>query len=266
MKNIKTRQAEYEKRVRALLDWIAAQGTQLQEYKFGDTLDEAKAAQAHLRNLVVTEQPPQQGEKLDLETLFAEIQTELKVNDRAPYVPPEGLSPESVEDAMSKLGDNERKFGESVRNNRFKFIQKEETKLSPEKVAEFKESFEHFDANKNNQLDRIEFKAACTTMNVPFKDDKAFDAVFVKATDGGSHVSLDQFVRFMTEVQEDRDTPEQVKASFKMMADDRDFIVADQLNVPPITQEDVQFLSTAMPAKDTGLDYNAYVDANFVKA
>jgi Ca2+-binding EF-hand superfamily protein len=264
-KNINTRKAEYEKRAKTLQEWVAGAGTQLSEYKFGDTLDEAKAAQAHLRNLVVTEEPPMQGEKLDLETLFAEIQTELKVNDRAPYTPPGGLSPEAIEDSMIKLSETERKFGASVRENRFRFIKKEESKLSEEKIAEFKESFQHFDANKNNQLDRTEFKAACTVMNVPVKDEKVFEAVFLKATEGATHVSEDQFIKFMTELLEDKDTPEQVKASFKMMADDKDFITADQMNVPPISQEDVQYLSTAMPQKDSGLDYAAYVDANFVK-
>ncbi len=108
---------------------------------------------------------------------------------------------------------------------------------------------------------------------------------------GTGSVNLDQYLAYMTRLQEDRDSADQVLAAFKSLAnDDAEGVTAQQLAVPPLSEEDVKFLAcmgsihalspcavmmltfvgslcftcaAAMPAKGDKLDYAAFVQANF---
>jgi len=51
------------------------------------------------------------------------------------------------------------------------------------------------------------------------------------------------------------------------MAADSDTISGDQLNIPPLTDEDVAYLKSAMPKLDNDrYDYNAFVDLSFTSS
>jgi Ca2+-binding EF-hand superfamily protein len=138
------------------------------------------------------------------------------VNNRAPFRPPAHVAPEAIEEGFNRLWEAEKAFGQRVRENRFRFVQKHETKISPEQLAEFESSFKHFDTNKNNSLDKTEFKAAAAALSIPFKDEKAFDQVFSSISEGATTVNLTQFVKYMTARQEDKDTPDQVSLSISI--------------------------------------------------
>jgi len=266
-KAINTRKAEYEARVRALLEWCAEKEKQYSEPKFGETLDDANASQAALKAYYMAEKPTKIAEKIDIETLFAEIQTELKVNDRPPYVPPEHLSTDALDSTWEHLSHTEKGYGTAARTNRFRFVRKEETKLSAEKIAEFRESFAHFDANKDDALDRMEFKAACGAMSVVFKTDAEMGKTFSQVAEGKNAINQEQYIRYMTQLQEDKDTPEQVTEAFKSLANDGDTITVAQLAVPPLTEDDAKFLTSEMPDRGGGqYDYRDFVSRNFVSA
>ena len=67
-----------------------------------------------------------------------------------------------------------------------------------------------------------------------------------------------------TEITADKDTPEQIIAAFKTLANDSVSISADALRVPPLNNEDVEYLSGAMPQHASGgLDYSAFVNSSF---
>jgi len=204
--------------------------------------------------------------KLDLESKFAEIQTQLKVHDRPPYDCPKEFKPETLDSAFDALWNAEKKHGNRCREQRFKFIKKEQSVVSADKVEEMKESYKHFDKDNDGSLDKQEFKAALSAMSIPVKDDAALDALIKSVSGGGVVISEAQWIKYNMELAEDKDTPEQIKASFKTLADDRDSLNADNLRVPPLTAEDVEYLIQAMP-KDAsgGMDYNAFVDQSFVK-
>lgn len=265
LRDMQTRQAEYERRAKELLAWIDGQNKRFEDRKFGDTLGEAQAAQAEFRRFVVEQRPTQEGEKIDLEGLFAEIQTELKVNSRAPYTPPAGLSPDDLTQALDGLTKAQNEYAKAVRENRFRFVKKAEAKLSDEKRAEIEESFKHFDSNKSGNLDKLEFKAALSAMSIFFASEDEFNQVFTKVSGGATSVSKAAYVSFVEAKYQDKDTPEQIKESFKAVADGASTITAEQLNVRPLTQEDIEYLTTHMKAGDGGgYDYNAFVDSHFV--
>jgi len=264
IRDMKTRQDEYERRAKALITWTEEQTSRFQDLKFGETLGEAQTDQASLRKFVVEERPQKEGEKLDLESLLAEIQTELKVNSRASYVPPAGLTPDDVQTALDSLTKAQNVYARGVRENRFKFIQKVDTKISHEKIKEIDESFAHFDANKSGNLDKVEFKAALSAMSV-FLNASEFDAVFAKLSGGDTKINKDAYVSYVQAKFQDKDTPDQIKDSFRAVADGASTITPDQLNVRPLTHEDVEYLKATMPhAASGGLDYTAFVDSHFV--
>jgi len=264
LRDMKTRQEEYERRSRALLEWIKEQERRFGDRKFGETLSEAQAAQAELRKFVVDQRPSQEGEKMDVESLLAEIQTELKVNNRATYNPPSGLTPEDIQAAFDSLTKSQNAYANAVRAHRFAFVQKAETKLDDAKVKEIDESFNHFDSNKNGSLDKLEFKAALSGMSVFFPSDSEFEAVFNRVSQGSAKVSKEQYVNYVQAKYQDKDTPDQIKESFRAVAGGGDTITPEQLNTRPLTDADVAFLQSAIPASSGGgLDYSAFVDSNF---
>jgi len=264
LRDLKTRQDEYERRARGLLDWVREQEKKFGDHKFGETLSEAQASQADLRKFVVEKRPAKEGEKMDVESLLAEIQTELKVNNRASYSPPSGLTPEDIQVAFDSLTKSQNAYANAVRAHRFAFVQKAETKLDDAKVKEIDESFNHFDSNKNGSLDKLEFKAALSGMSVFFPSEGEFENVFNRVSEGSTKVSKQQYVNYVQSKYQDKDTPDQIKESFRAVAGGGDTITPEQLNTRPLTEEDVAYLKSAIPASSGGgLDYSAFVDSNF---
>jgi len=257
------RQNEYERRATALNTWIDQQSQWLQGRDFGTSLGEAQAAQAALRDFVVAKKPAQEGEKLDLETLFAEIQTQLKVNNRKPYLPPTGLTPEDTDGHFEALHVAQKNHATAVRQNRFRFVTKVETKLSEEKLKEIEASFKHFDSNKSNTLDKTEFKAALSAMSVFFSSEGDFEKTLNLVSQGTGSVSLEAYTSFLTARYQDRDTPDQLKESFKAVAEGGSTISSQQLLTPPLSKEDAAYLESAMPRSGAGFDYAAFVDSNY---
>jgi len=162
------------------------------------------------------------------------------------------------------LGKAEKAYARAVRDNRFRFVQKVQSSLSDEKKKEIEESFTHFDSNKSQSLDKAEFKAALSAMSVFFSNDAQLDQTFAQVSGGAPSVSKEQYIAYVESKYKDIDTPEQIKESFRAVADGAAYITPQQLNVRPLTQEDVDYLQQNMPQTDQGLDYAAFVDSNFV--
>jgi len=264
IQDMKSREAEYERRARAAIAWVEETRRNFEDYKFGDSLVEAQQYQAELRRFVTEKRPAQEGERMDLEMMFAQIQTDLRVNSRAAYVPPEGLSPDDIQAQFDSLGKAQKAYARAVRDNRFRFVQKADTQLSDDKKKEIEESFNHFDGNKDHSLDKAEFKAALSAMSVFFSSESELDSTFAAVSGGAPAVSKEQYIAYVENKYKDIDTPEQIKESFRAVAEGAAYITPQQLNVRPLTSEDVAYLQQTMPSTGDGLDYSAFVDSQFV--
>ena len=133
-------------------------------------------------------------------------------------------------------------------------------------LTDLKESFHHFDTDHDGVLTKEEFKAAAAAVGVSLKDGAELNSVVTAVSEGHvkGHVNEDQYVKYLISLTEDKDTPEQIKASFKQLANDNSSITADQLMIPPMTKEDAAYLASVMPKHaNGGLDYIAFVDSNF---
>jgi Ca2+-binding EF-hand superfamily protein len=262
--SIEEREREYENGAQDLLNWINSTIEKLDNRDFGDSLDQARALFEAHKQYLSTEKPQRVGGKLDLESSYAQIQTELTVYNRSPYVVPTGYATEDLDAAWDRLEAAEKARGAALRDNIFRFITKATTTISEEQLREFEASFRHFDKDNSGQLDPLEFRAALSALSIPFKDEAAFQKVFSTVAEGGSKISKEQFVNYLISISEDKDTPDAIKAAFNLVADQSSTISRPQLNCHPLKENEIEYLATKMPEVSSQVyDYNTYVDQSF---
>jgi len=256
---------DYEGQGGHLLEWINSTVEKFSnDTGFGQTASEAKQSFEEQKVFLSKVKPQKAGEKLDLEALYANIQTKLTVYDRAPYAVPSGLSPEDIDAAWDRLEQAERQRGKAIRENLFKFISKDTSTISEDQLREFEASFAHFDKDGSGMLDKLEFKAALSALSIGFKDEAAFNALFNKVAEGNSKISRAQFVNYLVELYEDKDTPDQIKEAFAMLSNQSNTINSTQLRVPPLVDSEIAYLTDRMPAASTGnYNYVQYINQSF---
>ncbi|KAM9318267.1 alpha-actinin-4-like isoform 2-T2 [Pholidichthys leucotaenia] len=112
--------------------------------------------------------------------------------------------------------------------------------ISQEQLFEYRASFNHFDKDHSGALIADEFKACLISLGYDVENDKQGDAEFarimgiVDPNNCGS-VTFQAFIDFMSTETTDRDTADQVIASFKVLAADKNYITAEELRreLPP---------------------------------
>ncbi|KAG2467410.1 ACTN2 protein, partial [Polypterus senegalus] len=142
--------------------------------------------------------------------------------------------------------------------------------ISQEQMNEFRASFNHFDRDESGKLRPEEFKACLISLGQVGNDQQGeveFARIMTLVDPNGSGiVSFQSFIDFMTRETADTDTAEQVIASFRILAGDKPYILAEELRreLPP---EQAQYCITRMPAytgpgKVPGaLDYSSFSTA-----
>jgi len=263
--NISMEQQEkkFEHQVSELLDWIHKTTKRMEERDFGDSAEHAQQAfQAHKKYLA-SEKVPKLSTKLDLEAEYAQIQSQLSVYERRPYVPTHGHSVEDLDKAWAALEEAERLRGAAVRDNMFRFVTKATTTISPEQLKEFESSFAHFDKDNSGYLDRIELRAALSAVSVSFKNDEAFEKFFQKLSGGSGKVSRQQYIDYLISLTEDKDNKEAINAAYSSLADGSDTITAEQLKVHPLKGEEIDYMNDKMPKSNARLDYIKYTNDCF---
>ena len=259
-------QQQYQQQAQELLSWVGSVIAGWEAESFNDSLEDAQATVDRLKQFVLEEEPRHAAAKLDLEALYAEIQTKLKVNGRHAYDVPSDVSPDALEEAFHQLYLARQQHARKARDHRFQFIRKEEAHLSEEKIGEFRDSFRHFDTDKDGRLHKDEFKAATASVGVSLKDDE-LTSTYAELSEGSVEgVSESAYLSYLVKLSEDVGTVEQIKASFKQLANDRPFARPDDLRIPPLSQQDAELLAELLPKTAEGeLDYNAYIDSTYSK-
>jgi len=262
--NIEQLEQQYQSGANDLLSWIGNTIDRLNDRQFGNSKEESQSLFEQHKKYLSTEKPPKVSGQLDFEGLYANIQTELSVYGRVPYNVPSGLSSDDIDRAWEDLEKAERLRGAAVRDNMFRFITKRSSTIDPEQLKEFEASFRHFDKDGSGYLDRMEFKAALSALGISFNSDDAFNRIFLQVSEGNDKISKEQFLAYLISLAEDKDTPDQIKASFQMLADQSNVITAPQLNVQPLSTGEVSYLTDNMPeASGNAYDYDSYVNQSF---
>ncbi|KAL8212933.1 UNVERIFIED_CONTAM: hypothetical protein K2H54_059674 [Gekko kuhli] len=112
--------------------------------------------------------------------------------------------------------------------------------ISQEQMQEFRASFNHFDKDHGGSLGPEEFKACLISLGYNVENDRQGDAEFnrimsVVDPNNSGVVTFQAFIDFMSRETTDTDTADQVIASFKVLAGDKNYITAEELRreLPP---------------------------------
>ncbi|XP_069464034.1 alpha-actinin-2 [Ambystoma mexicanum] len=138
--------------------------------------------------------------------------------------------------------------------------------ITQQQMNEFRSSFNHFDRKKNGLMDHDDFRACLISMGYDLGEAEFARIMVLVDPNGTGTVSFQSFIDFMTRETADTDTSEQVVASFRILAADKPYILAEELRreLPP---EQAQYCIKRMLAY-TGrgtvpgaLDYAAFSTA-----
>lgn len=262
---MKQEQKEYERRAAQFIQWCDGQSQVFTTAVFGDSLQEAIDTISKYKGFIVEEQPPKMAEKLDLESLFAEIQTKLEVNNRPAYTPPESLTPAALQSASDALTAASRTYAEAARDNRFRFVTKQEEVLSEADAKEIAASFNHFDKDNSGTLSKVEFKAACSALGVSFKDEEHFQKTFQSISDQGM-ISREQYFEYVQKLKVNRDDPDHILEAFNALSSGNGSISLTDLNIPPFTAEELRELQEqgVLPVDEEGkISFGEFVTSSF---
>ncbi|XP_042560518.1 alpha-actinin-4 isoform X1 [Clupea harengus] len=112
--------------------------------------------------------------------------------------------------------------------------------ISQEQLHEYRTSFNHFDKDHSGALMAEEFKACLISLGYDVENDKQGEAEFTRIMgivdpNNSGAVTFQAFIDFMSRETTDTDTADQVIASFKILAGDKNFITAEELRreLPP---------------------------------
>ncbi|XP_075851613.1 alpha-actinin-2 isoform X4 [Microcebus murinus] len=138
--------------------------------------------------------------------------------------------------------------------------------ITQEQMNEFRASFNHFDRRKNGLMDHEDFRACLISMGYDLGEAEFARIMTLVDPNGQGTVTFQSFIDFMTRETGDTDTAEQVIASFRILASDKPYILAEELRreLPP---DQAQYCIKRMPTY-TGpgsvpgaLDYTAFSSA-----
>ncbi|XP_073194308.1 alpha-actinin-2 isoform X1 [Lepidochelys kempii] len=164
--------------------------------------------------------------------------------------------------------------------------------ITQEQMNEFRASFNHFDRDesgdlqpdafkaclislgqvgndlqkKNGLMDHDDFRACLISMGYDLGEAEFARIMSLVDPNGQGTVSFQSFIDFMTRETADTDTAEQVIASFRILASDKPYILADELR-RELPSEQAQYCIRRMPtysgpgAVPGALDYTSFSSA-----
>uniref|UniRef100_A0A3Q1LWS8 Actinin alpha 2 n=1 Tax=Bos taurus TaxID=9913 RepID=A0A3Q1LWS8_BOVIN len=136
--------------------------------------------------------------------------------------------------------------------------------ITQEQMNEFRASFNHFDRVPHSYL--FERQACLISMGYDLGEAEFARIMTLVDPNGQGTVTFQSFIDFMTRETADTDTAEQVIASFRILASDKPYILAEELRreLPP---DQAQYCIKRMPAYSGpgsvpgALDYTAFSSA-----
>lgn len=106
---------EYVRKAQALVDWINQTIVAHKDRNYDYTLESIEAKWDEFKDYKKSVKPPKTQEKLEVETHLNQLQAKLRLNNRAPYQPPEHLTTKAIDNLWNQLGQEEKERSEWIR-------------------------------------------------------------------------------------------------------------------------------------------------------
>jgi len=139
-------------------------------------------------------------------------------------------------------------------------MQEKGSMISAEQLSEFRRSFDHFDKNRNDSLEKHELKACLSSLDQELNEGELDNLFSQLDPKGEGHITFDSFCNYMVKLLADQDSPDQVKEAFRVVAGSKDFVTENDLNTV-LPNEDVQYLAKTMTKNEYGLDYQTFINS-----
>ncbi|KAF7467636.1 Hypothetical predicted protein [Marmota monax] len=146
--------------------------------------------------------------------------------------------------------------------------------LSQEQLNEFRASFNHFDRvsrgpahrKRNGMMEPDDFRACLISMGYDLGEVEFARIMTMVDPNAAGVVTFQAFIDFMTRETAETDTAEQVVASFKILAGDKNYITPEELRRELPAEQAEYCIRRMVPYKGTGapagaLDYVAFSSA-----
>lgn len=149
-------------------------------------------------------------------------------------------------------------------------LSKKHSTASPEQIEEFKEVFAHFDKNHTNSLSKLEFKSCLQSLGEDPTDDQMESLMkeLADVVDDKQQIGFEKFLSYMIKITSDTTTENEISAAFRDLAQDKDFITADDLRRSGMPTEKIDYLLSEMPAfegVEGGFDYKKWAASAFAR-
>uniref|UniRef100_A0A8C9T8P1 Actinin, alpha 4 n=1 Tax=Scleropages formosus TaxID=113540 RepID=A0A8C9T8P1_SCLFO len=107
--------------------------------------------------------------------------------------------------------------------------------ISQEQLHEYRASFNHFDKKRTGMMDSDDFRALLISTGNSLGDAEFARIMGIVDPNNSGAVTFQAFIDFMSRETTDTDTADQVIASFKILAGDKNYITAEELRreLPP---------------------------------
>jgi len=143
------------------------------------------------------------------------------------------------------------------------------TGISAEQLKEYKDTFNHFDVDKDGSLNRLEFKSCLTTLGLIGIDfeggDAKFERIFTDVAGGAAEIKFDNFVEYMNRLAGSSMDQNQIASAFATLSQGKPFVTKNDCAVGGFIPEEIEFITLNLPphAGGGGYDYNAYLKKSF---
>jgi len=107
--------SDYLDRAQKLVDWINQTDQSFKDRQYDNTLSGIENLYDQLKQYKKQTKPVKTQEKLAVEVAFGSLQAKLRMNNRAPFQPPEHLTPEAIDAAWNRLNKEEKERAEWIR-------------------------------------------------------------------------------------------------------------------------------------------------------
>jgi len=263
-RDIRALQSEYEERAKRWREGCNSHIKEFKEYKQAENITEATGVLNSYKTYVKDMQPALIVEKIELEQLYTNIQSELKVNKRVPYKCE--ISLQDLDTTWKDLTTAQNEHYHKSRDTRFKFVEAiKPDSVTKEQIDEWNDAFSHFDENKNDYLEFDELSAALKAIGVPLTEDdekSTFRDLHI-TVDGVGCVQRDAFIQYLEKFFTADDTADSVLASMEQLAKSESVRMND-LMIQPLDDQDREFLENNCPkSPDGNYDFATFTKEQF---
>jgi len=232
--------------------YIKTTGTKVQEESKGELEDQLNAVLALQQDRNVTggallEKVDAANEAMNEAAIGADEITDLNV--------------ETLSADFNALGDAIKNRAGAIQES---INAKNESQVPPERVAEFKQTFDHFDKNKNGVLSQLEFKGCLSAMGDEKTDEQMAELMKEVDPQGTGSCKFNEFMQYMIRVTQDQDSEDEILSAFKTITNDADVITEDQIR-SVMGKDEADYLVAHLPKAGHGFDYKSWTGKAFGK-